>query len=242
MGSSIIGLEEHTPENIHDAISHAVSHDTVFHQFMLYTPVPGTPLYEEHQRGGTLLSESECPDADAHGQLRFNYRHPNIRNGKEGEYLLQAFRRDFEVNGPSLVRMNRITLQGWRRYKNHPDKRIRDRFSREARLLWPSYAGLIWAARKYFENQGLDIERMETLLKEIHEEYGWKSRLTTPLVGRYIHRMLLKEYKRLANGWTYEPSTIYEKNASALAQEKTVSAPSQPFPTIDKRAPQPVME
>ena len=26
-------------------IEHAVAHDTDFHQFMLYTPVPGTPLY-----------------------------------------------------------------------------------------------------------------------------------------------------------------------------------------------------
>ena len=28
-----------------EEIEHAVSHDTDFHQFMLYTPVPGTPLY-----------------------------------------------------------------------------------------------------------------------------------------------------------------------------------------------------
>ena len=44
-GSTIIGLEHHTPEE-HPAveIEHAVAHNTDFHQFMLYTPVPGTPL------------------------------------------------------------------------------------------------------------------------------------------------------------------------------------------------------
>src|SRR5580692_3359530 len=42
-GSTIIGLEHHTPDNIIAEIEHAVSHDTDFHQFMLYTPVPGTP-------------------------------------------------------------------------------------------------------------------------------------------------------------------------------------------------------
>ena len=47
LGSSIIGLEEHTPENIDEVIDHAVRHDTDFHQFMLYTPSPGTPLYAE---------------------------------------------------------------------------------------------------------------------------------------------------------------------------------------------------
>ena len=45
LGSTIIGLEHHTPENIEDEIDYAVSHCTDFHQFMLYTPVPGTPLY-----------------------------------------------------------------------------------------------------------------------------------------------------------------------------------------------------
>jgi radical SAM superfamily enzyme YgiQ (UPF0313 family) len=44
LGSTIVGLEHHTPENIHDEIEQAVAHETDFHQFMLYTPVPGTPL------------------------------------------------------------------------------------------------------------------------------------------------------------------------------------------------------
>jgi radical SAM superfamily enzyme YgiQ (UPF0313 family) len=50
MGSTIIGLEEHTPENIDDAIDWAVSHNADWHQFMLYTPTPGTPLYAESKR------------------------------------------------------------------------------------------------------------------------------------------------------------------------------------------------
>jgi hypothetical protein len=39
-GSTIIGLEHHTPTNIAEEIENAVSHETDFHQFMLYTPVP----------------------------------------------------------------------------------------------------------------------------------------------------------------------------------------------------------
>src|SRR3954470_11009278 len=47
LGSSIVGLEHHTPENIQDEIEYAVDHATAFHQFMPYTPVPGTPLYKQ---------------------------------------------------------------------------------------------------------------------------------------------------------------------------------------------------
>ena len=46
----------------------------------------------------------------------------------ESEFLLRAFHRDFETNGPSLVRVARTLLLGWRRYKAHPDPRIRRRF------------------------------------------------------------------------------------------------------------------
>jgi radical SAM superfamily enzyme YgiQ (UPF0313 family) len=65
-GSTIIGLEHHTPENIDGEITHAIAHDTVFHQFMLYTPVPGTPLYRQVEAENRLVSDVDL--ADIHGQ------------------------------------------------------------------------------------------------------------------------------------------------------------------------------
>ena len=53
LGSTIIGLEHHTPDNIANEIEHAIAHQTDFHQFMLYTPVPGTPLYQRNAGAGT---------------------------------------------------------------------------------------------------------------------------------------------------------------------------------------------
>jgi len=37
LGSTIVGLEHHTPQNIRQEIEYAISHETDFHQFMLYT-------------------------------------------------------------------------------------------------------------------------------------------------------------------------------------------------------------
>lgn len=210
LGSTIIGLEEHTPDNIDAAIEYAVSHDTEFHQFMLYTPVPGTPLYAEHVANGTLLDDSECPLADSHGQLKFNFRHPFIKNGQENDFLLRAFRRDFSVNGPSVVRMARTVLQGWRRYKNHPDRRIRRRFAWDARELPVSFAGALWVAKRWFRGNPELTAKISGILKEIHSEFGIKSRLIAPLVGRYLQVRLSREDRRLRRGWTYEPPTFYE--------------------------------
>ena len=219
LGSSIIGLENHTPQNIGRIIEYAVGHDTDFHQFMLYTPIPGTPLYEDHQRKGTLLSETEFPLADAHGQYRFNYRHPSIDGGTEEQFLLDAFQKDFEVNGPSLARLIRTTLNGWQRYKNYPDKRIRNRFAASAKALRTTYTGAVWAMRKWYRDNEQLAPKMNTLLARLYTEFGWKTRISAALSGRYIYVALRREEKRLARGWTYEPRPFYEKNAPALALE-----------------------
>jgi radical SAM superfamily enzyme YgiQ (UPF0313 family) len=229
LGSSIIGLENHTPDNIHRIIDYALSHNTDFHQFMLYTPIPGTPLYEEHRKHGTLLAESEFPLADTHGQYRFNYRHQYIPNGREEQFILDAFQRDFEVNGPSLARLIRTLLKGWKRYKECPDKRIQDRFAWEAKPLRTTYAAAVWAMKRRFRTNKRIAEKMDGLLQEIYETFGWKTRIIAPLAGMYVYAALNKEERRLANGWTYEPDCFFEKNAAALALEKASPPYSEPL-------------
>ena len=135
LGSTIIGLEHHTPENIEGVIDYAVRHDADFHQFMLYSPSPGTPFYHELADRGRLKDEEEFPWADWHGQLAFSWRHPHIKDGQETEFIVRAFSRDFEVNGPSVLRAMRTMLSGWKRYKDHPEPRIRRRFTREVKSL-----------------------------------------------------------------------------------------------------------
>jgi radical SAM superfamily enzyme YgiQ (UPF0313 family) len=217
LGSTIIGLEEHTPENIDAAIDYAVGHDTEFHQFALYTPIPGTPLHAEHLAAGTLLDADECPIADTHGEYKFNFRHSHITGGRETEYLLRAFRRDFEVNGPSIVRVARTILQGRRRYRNHHDRRIRDRFAWEARELAVTYAGTLWAARHWFRDNLTMSTKISRILKDIYREYGLKSRLAAPLVGRYVRFMIGREDRRIRRGWTYEPPTFCETKQAVAA-------------------------
>jgi len=217
LGSSIIGLEEHTPDNIDAAIDHAVAHDTEFHQFMLYTPIPGTPLHAEHKAKGLLLDLEECGEADSHGQLRFNYRHPNIKNGEETEFLLRAFQRDFDVNGPSIIRITRTVLKGWKRYKNCPDRRVRTRFAFEARELAVTYAGALWAAKKWFKHNPALASKISDTLTDLYREFGIKSRLLAPLLGRYLRHTIAREDRRLSEGMTYEPPCFRETNRVAAA-------------------------
>jgi hypothetical protein len=225
LGSSIIGLENHTPANIDAVIAHAVAHDAVFHQFMLYTPNPGTPLYEAHKKAGTLHDPSVFPYADAHGQYRFNYRHQHIPDGQEEAFLAAAFQRDFNANGPSLFRLIRTLLRGWQRYKTHPDERIRARFAREAAPLKTTYAGALWAMARWYRRDGEMSARIGRVLKEIYAEFGIGTRLAAALIGSYLSFTASRENRRLEKGWTYETPSFYEKNRAGQALAKTDAAP-----------------
>jgi len=222
MGSSIIGLENHTPENIDQVIDHAVRYNTDFHQFMLYTPVAGTPLHDELQAKGLMKGPGEYLDGDIHGQYIFNYRHPYIKDGQETEFIARAFQRDFEVNGPSVVRVFRTTLAGWKRYKNHPDPRIRRRFAHETQTLSTTYSAATAAAKMYYRNAPAMHAKLAALLRDLHHEFGLKSRLMSLFGGPYVLHQIRREEKRLANGWTHEPPTFYESNVvSSRAADKS---------------------
>jgi radical SAM superfamily enzyme YgiQ (UPF0313 family) len=256
LGSSIIGLAEHGPENIEAVIGHAVAHDTEFHQFMLYTAVAGTKLNAEHVANGTLLSSAECPDADAHGQLRFNHRHPRIRNGAETGYLLRAFRQDFATNGPSVARIARTLLRGWLALRDHADPRVRDRVAFETKDLATQYAGALWASARWFARTNPRLaERMRATLRDIERAFGWRARLAARVVGPVILATLWLEQRRGRRGETHEPASFYEVNPAAAGRAEVagrgaapcrwiqpVRAPRPAGPVVPAPAPEPASE
>jgi radical SAM superfamily enzyme YgiQ (UPF0313 family) len=209
-GSTIIGLEHHTEENISDEIDYAVGHDTDFHQFMLYTPVPGTPLYKQMSEEGRMLEDVDL--ADIHGQHRFNFRHAAISREASKRFLDFAFWRDYERNGPSLYRMSRTLFEGWLRYKDYPDARVRERSSREAAQLKTAYNAALWAMEKQFSrvNEGVG-EQIRGLRKQIEREFGTAARAASRVGGPLLWWTSRREERRLAAGETYEPPMFLER-------------------------------
>jgi radical SAM superfamily enzyme YgiQ (UPF0313 family) len=210
LGSTILGLEHHTPENITQEIEHAIAHETDLHQFMLYTPVPGTPLYREMAEQGRLLSVDL---ADIHGQFGFNFQHSAISREESKKFLDWAFWRDFERNGPSLFRICRTTFEGWKRHRNHPDLRVRERFEREARSLRRTYAGMLWAMEHRLGRTNRSVSlRIRTLRQELEREFGVLTAAAARILGPVLWWTSLREEKRLAKGHGYEPPTIIERH------------------------------
>jgi hypothetical protein len=159
-----------------------------------------------------MKDESEYHLSDIHGQGILNYRHPSLTDEDTAEFTIRAFDRDFAVNGPSTVRIVRTTLAGWRRHKNHPDPRVRDRYKWEVRELAGTFSAVVGAAKLYYRDNPMMYAKMSALLRELHAAFGWKSRLTSALGSHWVLRQIRKEEKRLAVGFSYEPPTQYERN------------------------------
>ncbi len=225
-GSTIIGLEHHTRENILGEIEYAVEHNTDFHQFMLYTPVPGTPLYKQIADEGRLLPDVDL--ADIHGQFKFNFRHAALSRDDSKRFLDLAFQRDFERNGPSLFRMCRTMLKGWKRYKNFPDARVRRRFENEMTSLSLGYNAALWAMEKKLRSVNPEVaKKVHALRKEIEKEFGLKSRLAGALAGPIMLWSANREEARLLAGHTYEPPTFLERtNWPAKPHEEFTPEPA----------------
>ena len=216
LGSTIVGLEHHTPQNIEQEIEHAVSHCTDFHQFMLYTPVPGTPLYEQVSREGRMLHDVDL--ADIHGQFKFNFRHAAISREQSKQFLDWAFQVDFERNGPSLFRISETIFQGWKRYRYSSDARVRERMKFEAAKLRTTYNAALWAMEKRLQKSNAEVSgRIRELRREIEREFGLASRSLRMIAGPLLLWTSRREDRRLAAGKTYEPPTFVERRNWAEA-------------------------
>jgi radical SAM superfamily enzyme YgiQ (UPF0313 family) len=203
-GSTIIGLEHHTPENIDTEIEHAVEHGADCHQFMLYTPMPGTPLHAEIEREGRLLPNVDL--ADIHGQYKFNFRHPAISRDQSKAFLDRAFQRDYERNGPSLYRLIRTMAEGWRRHREDTDPRVRRRVAIEGRQLRYGYGAPLWAMERYLRQSNPEIGgRIGDLRRGLERDLGSLSAWINRAAGSALFWSARRESRLHPTGRRLEP-------------------------------------
>jgi radical SAM superfamily enzyme YgiQ (UPF0313 family) len=209
-GSTIIGLEHHTPENIQADLDHAIAHDAVFHQFMLYTPMPGTPLHTQMTREGRMLDGIDI--ADTHGQFKFNFTHSSISRDESKTLLDRAFRLDYERNGPSLYRLIRTTFRRTQQLRNDRDARLRARAARDAGRLAGGYGAALWAMEKHLRSTNRPMSaRIRALRTEVERESGVTSRAINRTLGPLLHWTSARDARKYPNGRPLEPRTFVER-------------------------------
>lgn len=108
LASSILFLEHQDKDNIYEDIDFAIGLNPDFTQFMQLGPLPQTKLYQEYEEKGML--RHDIPFEEWHGQHRIWFDHPNF-TGEETETILRnAFRKEFEQLGPSILRSGQTLI------------------------------------------------------------------------------------------------------------------------------------
>jgi len=209
LGSTIVGLPHHTPENISQELSHAIDHDVDFHQFMLYTPMPGTQLYIRMKKEDRILDNLNL--ADIHGQDKFNFQHPAISREASKEILDDAFRRDYDCNGPSLYRLIRTKFNGWVRYHDDADPRIRAMEAIQKRGFY-GFGIALWVMEHYLRSSHPSVsQQIRALRLDVEREMGGFRALINKALGPILLWIAQREGRRFPKGRRLEPRTFLNR-------------------------------
>jgi len=201
------------PQNIDAAIDYAVSHETEFHQFMLYTRDAA------HAAAHGIVEEGHSAEQRrvVGGRLRTGStgsitRHPHIPSGQETALFVGArFAGIMRPNGAQhLADRAHDRSAGWRRYKGHPSRGsaiVTAGICTATQRSWPGRYGRRGAG---FADNAVVARKMDGLLEDVYSVCGWRARITAPVLGRVLLATLKREDKRLRGGWTSSrpPTTI----------------------------------
>ncbi|MGA3262143.1 MAG: B12-binding domain-containing radical SAM protein, partial [Bryobacteraceae bacterium] len=161
--------------------------------------------------------------------------HAAISREDSKRFLDWAFRRDFERNGPSIYRICRTTLEGWLRYKNDPDARVKARFAREARSLRDGYTAALWAMEHHLAGTNEPVaEKIRSLREQVESEFGLFARVMARALGPVMLWSARREERRLAAGHTYEPTTIIERRNWTWTAPLLPASPLAVLPAIEE--------
>jgi hypothetical protein len=128
LGSAMLFLDHHDRETILEDIDWVIHLKTDLAQFVALTPCPGTRLFERLKAEGRL--PDDYPYHEQTGLDRIHFRHPVFRPDEARVYTDLAFRRNFEVNGPSLLNLASTSIMGYVKVREDCARR------EEAGLAW----------------------------------------------------------------------------------------------------------
>lgn len=156
--SMIIGLEHHTPENIKSDLDFHMSLEPGMSQFMIYTAIPGTPLYDCLNKEGRIL---EIPWHKVDGFLS-NFKHQHMTQEQISEMQNYCFKTEYETLGPSVFRFVKNSYKGYLRFRDSeiPIQQARARvFERYCRQSLPLFeVGIQYAPNDKVRGMILELQ------------------------------------------------------------------------------------
>ncbi len=111
--STILFQEHHDEKTLHEDIDWVISLGADLTQFMNYSPFPSTALYKKFKNEGRLR---KVDYRHQHGAGELLFEHPHFKDKKiHLQYLRDAFRKKYEVDGPGVLNMALTAIRGYKK-------------------------------------------------------------------------------------------------------------------------------
>jgi hypothetical protein len=163
LASSILFLEHHDKETIWEDIDFSIGLNPDFSQFMQLGPMPQTKLYSDYKAEGKLLRDT--PYEEWHGQHRIWFKHPNFTSEESETILRDAFRKEFEELGPSILRNGETMIRALSSPVFQTDDKMlmqrREIITKRCKAYYYALSGLKWSLpTKHMKEQAARVIAM----------------------------------------------------------------------------------
>ena len=139
----IIGFPYQDRERVLEEARHLRALGPSLWQILIYFALPGTPFYRQVLAEGRFLPEyRERPDYRKFDGFSMHHTHPHFTPEELEELQKDLYRENFELLGPSLVRVLETWFYGYLNLENSPNPLLRGRAKRMRDYVRSSIAAL----------------------------------------------------------------------------------------------------
>jgi haloalkane dehalogenase len=175
LSSMIIGFAYQDRDQIREEFAELMALEPAMVQVLIHFAFPGTPFHEQVVAEGRYRPEyRDSPDYRRFDGFSMHFDHPRFGPGELECLQRELYRRDFELLGPSFVRLFRTWLEGYRNLRDSGNPLLCARAELLARTVRDGAAGL-YPAKLFGPNRSRRREARE-LLQDVAREFG----LSTP--------------------------------------------------------------
>ena len=171
LSSMIIGFPYQDRAQVLEEFAELEALEPAMVQVLIQFAFPGTPFHEQVLAEGRYRPEyRDDPDYRRFDGFSMHFDHPRFAPGELEALQRELYRRDFELLGPSFVRLFRTWFEGYRNLRGSDNPLLRSRAEALARTVRGAAAGL-HAAALFGPNRARRHEARD-LLGDVARETG----------------------------------------------------------------------
>lgn len=179
LSSMIIGFPYQDADRVRTEFDRLVNLGPSFTQILIYFAFPTTPFHKQVVAEDRYLPEyQEDPDLRRWDGFAMHFKHPKFSAPELESLQKELYRQEFERLGPSLIRLLRVWLEGYKNLRESPNPLLRGRAEEKMRELRSAMPGIVPAI--LFGPSAKARSEAQALFRDVRKEVGslsWLERI-----------------------------------------------------------------